>query len=125
MADLDDFYGDVQRGNFQPGAWRDFLEENEGIDEQAREIREFGASMEWEVIAIHDGMPTDLEDWDRVIVHGTGDDWDVSVVDSDGNLHNIDWMTTADIEDYIWADLWQWAQENDIDIEKEYEEAAG
>lgn len=71
-------------------------------------------------------MPLDEFDFDRwdevdhIYVVRDGDGWDISVELEDGEIVDFEYtFSDEEAEDYIWDELWYWAEENGVDMDKE------
>lgn len=71
----------------------------------------------WEDMASEGDFSWDEVDGLRVV---RGDDgWDV-YVESDGEMIPVaEGLDDQEMEDYFWDDLYYWAEDNDIDVDRE------
>jgi len=70
----------------------------------------------------------DWGEWERDAIESIHVEFDSDgnvdlYVESDGEMEFVGSFNPDEAQDYIWDDLWYWAEENDVDFDKDTEYA--
>lgn len=129
--DIDEWALDAVTGEFRSSEFSSWIRDTKHDDDLIYHIRDGiqeNMSLEWIAITAAMGVPSEFDEWERVIVERHAGGWDIQVVTDGEPVSIFDTMgilvDDGRMKDLFWSDLYFDLSDEGIPIEKEYEEAA-
>lgn len=129
--DIGEWALDAVTGEFRASEFSNWIRHSEKDDDLIYHIRDGiqeNMSLEWIAITAAMGVPSEFDEWERVIVERHDNGWDIQIVTDGEPVSIFDTMGVLiddqRFKDLFWSDLYFDIADEGIPLEKEYQEAA-